>query len=91
MTDAELHRLKDLCAAATPGPWESDGDPDCDGGGIYAPDVGRFVMVLSDRNDAVFIAAAREAVPKLIAEVERLRLTEEYFRWKAAQKADDSP
>ena len=82
MTDAELQHLKDLCAAATPGPWEASGDPQCDGGGICAATHGRFVLVLSDATDAAFIAAAREALPKLIAEVERLeRLTEDNGDW----------
>ena len=70
MTEEELARIEALANAATPGPWETygsdrygwrvDGPPDTDEGRI------------SEEN-ARFIAAARDAVPALVAEVRRLR------------------
>lgn len=88
MTDAELDALERLANATTPGPWtrhnvhlrdvddnvfsvqDSIGPPDaiepvirCEGG--YFPPYGP---------DAEFICAARDAIPKLIDEVRRLRL-----------------
>lgn len=63
MTPDRLAELKRLCEAATPGPWEANMDQVwCDG---WLADVHR------DEN-AAFIAAARTALPGLIAEVERL-------------------
>jgi hypothetical protein len=76
MTDAELDALEKLAAAATPGPWTIQfttmstrvyGPPEsfvCGMPAIDDPTV---------EPDAHFIAAAREAVPALIAEVRRLR------------------
>jgi hypothetical protein len=73
----DLGALRELCEKATPGPWEARLDR-------YDP-----VIVSAGSNwphgddeahatayvpaDAVFIAAARSAVPALLAEVERLR------------------
>lgn len=65
--------------AATPGPWESDG-AEIYGtlGGILMLDlwVGETLDVEDQERsnaDAAFIAAARSAVPELLAEVDRLR------------------
>ncbi len=80
MTPDELARLRALCEAATPGPWEVAGNlqtkvfdevvaPHRTGNpewceGVADCDTGE--------EDAEFIATARTAVPALIAEVERL-------------------
>ena len=79
MTAAELAALKALADAATPGPWEA---------GEYnrVTADGRHILKCRDQYDGVrlaihdnaiadaaFIAAARDAVPELIAEVDRLR------------------
>lgn len=81
MTDKELAEIRARCEAATKGPWVEcrngggddflysiDSEPtglpivkaDC---GVYPP----------EKEDADFIAHAREDIPKLLAEVERLR------------------
>jgi chemotaxis receptor (MCP) glutamine deamidase CheD len=52
----DLDALQALCDAATPGPWETDAD--------------RFDDIEED--DAEFIAAAREAMPMLVARVREL-------------------
>ena len=83
----DLEKLKALADAATPGPWRvrQDGSASwlCqpDQSGLELKDSAiRLPMKRShddrerNRLDALFIAAAREAVPALIAEVERLRV-----------------
>ena len=86
ITDEQLKKWRALADAATPGPWLIDEAESCIGdvfslieiGGIPFNDtistVGsegeRYVFNLPD---AKLIAAAREAVPALIDEVERLR------------------
>ena len=75
MTQQELDALKALAEAATPGPWVC----------YYSLSVGATVQQKgkagwifraqekATRGDMDFVAAARAAVPALIAEVERLR------------------
>lgn len=74
----DLDPIKKLCEAATAGPWIIE-DPvkfpeyiDSDGG--------KFSLIASDdygpiltKEDAAFIAAARQDIPALISEVEQLR------------------
>lgn len=82
MTDEELTRLEALANSATAGPWryEEDVDP------CVITESGQYVAQTSydqqsvsrgDRDyhaDAHFIAASRDAVPALVAEVRRLHL-----------------
>jgi hypothetical protein len=76
VTDTELSEYEALAAAATPGPWRAERDhlghwritwPHSQNSSIL-----RKQKVFSDE-DVAFIAAAREAVPALVAEVRRLR------------------
>ena len=60
-----LDELERLCEAATPGPWTLDESES----GLIGPHCEPIVEAC----DALFIAAARDALPKLIAEVRRLR------------------
>ncbi len=86
MTDAELSRLSEICEAATPGPWEYDGQHF----EIHAPHSEGYWVIVSEECDApndapvdefghqyspdyAFIAAARTAMPRLLAEMARLR------------------
>ena len=88
-TQEEIARWKALAEAATAGPWEADthgisgGSISCEkpcGRRQVAASIGQAAM-FDERADtgevlranAAFIAAARDAVPRLIAEVERLR------------------
>jgi hypothetical protein len=86
ITDADLSDLKRLSKAASPGPWEVEhtkGDVECYAvvhatGDVCAEseeDPGDFDQDVRDSIEADFavIAAAWEAVPKLVAEVRRLR------------------
>ncbi len=81
MTPAELDDLEALANAATEGPWTSYS-------GFVSPpkSVRRWMRCDGDfenPGDSVFIAASREAVPKLIAEIRKLRA--------AIQKHQDDP
>lgn len=77
MTEEELARLEALAAAATPGPWtERLDETRPDWRRVYGE--GRDIAYMPPwattvEPDAAFIAAARTAVPKLVAEVRRLR------------------
>jgi hypothetical protein len=83
-SDVDLDALERLAEAATPGPWctlsgsisHVDGRVD----GVHAGSVGEMVIGCGRSyckkprgDDATFIAAARDAVPALIAEVRSLR------------------
>jgi hypothetical protein len=93
MTDQELKDLEALAEKATSGPWDVYGDSN-----IYprfeVETHGGFKKICHinssgndyryAHNDAAFIAAARAAVPALIAEVRRLRdIEHKYFEAEA--------
>lgn len=80
MTLPEIDALLGLCEKATEGPWEADGDR------IYGEDAkapGDPWIIGTTEGDipgnrrgfenAAFIAAARSALPKLLAEAKRLQ------------------
>lgn len=82
MKEAELQAIKERADAATEGPWEYDDKGDnC----INAP--GFEVCTDIMWYDAEFIAAARQDVPKLLAEVERLKSKIETYE-SIAQECD---
>lgn len=62
MTPEERAALRELHAKATPGPWTARGREVCWERGTIAPSFA----------DAAFIAAAREAVPALLDELDRV-------------------
>lgn len=79
MTPADRQKLRELCAKATEGPWEH-----CSSGLLVeafdliprevsptGPDAGAVALV-GAIDDAELIAAARDAIPALLDEVERL-------------------
>lgn len=86
MSNLDLDAIEALANAASPGPWRVgsvDTDP------VFAwhgatmggeRQLLRFNPCFSYANDAAFIAAAREAVPALVAEVRRLRRPFDYYR-----------
>lgn len=81
ITPAELSKWSELTKRATPGPWRfvvrKKGDPWWETMiGAVAP--GHQIVTSHEggtypSSDGDFIAAAREAMPRLLAEVERLR------------------
>lgn len=84
LTEAKLAEIEARLGRATPGPWACK---DRLGGGgcfVFSEETFHVVAVEEDdeepavavplgRGDAAFIAAAREDVPLLLAEVRRLR------------------
>lgn len=91
MTESELAALEHLCDHATPGPWTANHHGmtvafDKGAQWFIERNAGETVCqingaaVLRPRpwvdGDARFIAATREAIPRLIAEIRRLRLVE---------------
>jgi hypothetical protein len=81
ITPEQLAEWKKLAAEATSGPWEFRATPDSSGiQFVVAPNGPKssqgFEFIAADcshKNNGQFIAAAREALPMLIEEVERLR------------------
>ena len=68
MINAEqLNAIKERAAKATPGPWYHNRHNE-----ITTPNGARLAQTVTGL-DAEFIATAREDVPALVAEVERLR------------------
>jgi hypothetical protein len=83
MTDAELDAIEARAKAATPGPWTAEheyiaapvpgGRPNGEVIGDFIPSTrSRHVPVQQMRANATFVAAARDDVPALVAEVRRL-------------------
>jgi hypothetical protein len=79
LTDAELSAIQARCDAATSGPWESfvEGRDHSSGsnfirtgGPTRGPDIELSGATAADQD---FIAHARQDVPRLVAEVRRLR------------------
>lgn len=78
-----LNEIRARCESATPGPWETGGDV-LGHFGIYQRIYKGLVRIAransdvtaNNRNNAEFIAHAREDIPALIAEIERLKARE---------------
>ena len=88
MTEDELQAMERLANAATPGPWEYDGYKEIEAFGpdgrvtvLEIPQewhegseyTGAWSTATGSGDDMKFAAAARAAVPALVAEVRRLR------------------
>lgn len=85
MTPERLAEIKSRAEAATPGPWEAElQEVEVDHDGTEYPYTGAWVpracpwedgdgYVHMDDANAEFIANARQDIPDLLAEVERLR------------------
>ena len=72
MTDAELSKLRALCEAATPGEWIVHRDPHTNYA-TFRLEAGVRIIDCGSEANAVFIAAAREALPAALDEIERLQ------------------
>lgn len=78
MDPAELEMIKNRCAQATPGPWKSfvEGRDHTSGSNFIMTGNGGEDFELSGGGtvaDQDFIAHARQDIPRLLAEIERLR------------------
>jgi hypothetical protein len=71
MDEKTLQEWEALANATTPGPWRADARE----GRVTGPDLGTVADCphAGDAANTLFIAAAREAVPALVAEVRRLQ------------------
>ena len=75
MSDSRLQEIADRASRATPGPWHASESIDPNEGYIYTDDtdvVADTCESFRAQADADFIAAARDDVPWLLAEHERL-------------------
>lgn len=92
MDQARLDEIKARVEAATPGPWEwrngnirtapVDTESDYyDSNGLLCADRPGAKPVIKWQGDKDFIIAARQDVPELVAEVERLRAALEAIEW----------
>lgn len=81
-SDADLQAIEERANAATPGPWETDSGGCCvyeaafstrDDTVLYGPVAQVAISADGTRADATFIAHAQSDVPRLIAEIRRLR------------------
>jgi len=84
-----LDELERLCAAATPGPWfMQDGDVWCCPSGEEQQEYIVGLVRVLDFVDGAFVAAARDALPKLIAKVRELQaeldIADKRLRWVPA-------
>ncbi len=68
ISNEELTQIKERTEKATLGPWNSRKD-----GTVFLEHTQDIANVCTVNGDAEFIAHAREDVPRLVAEVERLR------------------
>lgn len=74
-TDEDLVRIRQLCDAATPGPWKAfieDRDHESGSSFIQTADAD-IELTGATMADYDFIASARQDVPRLLDEVRRLR------------------
>lgn len=76
ITAEELAQWKEATERATAGPWEYRPEDDEGFARICTPSLYRFVDIAPDepetRNDAQFIVLAREAMPRLLAEMDAI-------------------
>lgn len=92
MTAAELDELERLANAATPGPWKeftANKGSDLSETFVHGPDK-RWLARDFEPFNARFVAAAREAVPMLLAELRSLRFVrvEADAAWKRATASE---
>jgi hypothetical protein len=81
LTDEQLAEISKRAEAATPGDWCIYDDIDATGErAFYLETETEIIGDTRKSSDAEFIAHAREDVPKLLAEIERLRSESNYWR-----------
>src|SRR5215468_9396713 len=75
LTDEELQHMYKRCAAATPGPWKSyiEGRDHTSGSSFIMTDGEDIELTGATDADYDFIAHTRQDLPRLLAEVQRLR------------------
>ena len=73
--DDEIEEIKRRCGQATPGPWKSyvEGREEMSGSDFIMTGGEDIYLTGATAADQDFIAHARQDIPKLVAEVERLK------------------
>jgi hypothetical protein len=69
----ELEAIRKRAEAATEGPWFVEGETVYSSGVLLAGAYPAMICDECDETEAEFIAHARQDVPRLLAEIERLR------------------
>ena len=74
MSEEELAEIERRCEVSTPGPWQSwiEGRDHAAGDSVITTGRGDIYLSGATSQDQDFIAAARQDVPRLIAEIRRL-------------------
>lgn len=94
LTKKEIDEIKSRLEKASPGPWRvTSTSKRHQTGGDYIPDCDDWVVVsiFERKEDAYFVAHAREDIPRLVAEVERLReglslIAERYYEYDSPEQ-----
>lgn len=102
MTKEQLAKLRAICDAASKGPWVVNKKCSTDGGiplaerSIGCPGRGRVLLIADNAGegergkqadaDAAFTATARDAMPDLLDELDRLRLEAEQWSLGAERR-----
>jgi hypothetical protein len=75
LSDDDIAEIRDRCNRATPGPWKSyvEGRDHTSGSDFIMTGGEDIYLTGASVDDQDFIAHARQDIPKLIAEIERLR------------------
>jgi hypothetical protein len=76
LTEEEIEKIKIRCEQATPGPWKSyvEGREQMSGSHFIMTQQEDIYLTGATTADQDFIAHARQDVPRLVAEIERLRI-----------------
>ena len=102
MTPEEIAEARELCAKATPGPWNDRWVAQVSGGVCCFIDTAHsrklsteaddlaIELECATKADASFIAAARELLPKALDEIERLRSERDDADRRASHYAEDA-
>jgi hypothetical protein len=75
LSDDDIAEISHRCNRATPGPWKSyvEGRDHTSGSDFIMTEGEDIYLTGASVDDQDFIAHARQDIPKLIAEIERLR------------------
>ncbi len=75
LSNDELNEIRSRCERATPGPWKSyiEGREEMSGSDFIRKSGEDIYLTGATKDDQDFIAHARQDIPKLIAEIERLK------------------
>lgn len=75
MTEEEIDAIRKRCREATPFPWDSfiESRDKFSGSSFIRTPIGDIYLIGATDFDQDFIAHAREDIPKLLEEIERLK------------------